>query len=370
MAQNTTGNANPAQLAALLAAAGGRVAPAGNALGAPAQGAAPEQANPLALLTLQNQQAYAQPASWAGLAQLFQPQPAPPPPPPQPAQQPAQISQEDKEAPYRGARSDNLDKTLVLFLRAAQSSNMTRYAILEDMNGRHGHSSEWWKTYYLIFADDIDRLVKLAGTSDDGTAGCSTPARRKPLGSAGTLRPVTFPFVAESPSTSRKRKARTPSGSSSDGSETERTAHASCSRPAPKVARRTETQGTSDVDDELGDITADIAVGNPYKLTIPTTLPKRAPSIPTNLAAGAKGNYKYTDEELAYFVDTILWQAKTVPNVSRATVVATLSARAPHHSEESWKSFWKRAKGPDILREGLRMAAEASATTAAPKEEE
>ena len=81
---------------------------------------------------LQAQQVVAQPAPWAGFAQLFQPQPTRQV---QQQQQPAANSHEDAELEYRNARSAQLDKTLVLFLRAAQSSNMTRFAILQDMNG-------------------------------------------------------------------------------------------------------------------------------------------------------------------------------------------------------------------------------------------
>lgn len=81
---------------------------------------------PSQLQGLQMPQGHAPPAPWA---QTFQPQP-----------QPEQLVKtadpfEEKELEYRNARCEQLDNTLVHFLRAARSSDMSRLAILETMNG-------------------------------------------------------------------------------------------------------------------------------------------------------------------------------------------------------------------------------------------
>ncbi|KZV63502.1 hypothetical protein PENSPDRAFT_757891 [Peniophora sp. CONT] len=245
-------------------------------------------------------------------------------------------------------------------MRAARSSDMTRYAILEDMNGRHGHSAEWWRTYYLIFADDIDRLVQADVEGPDSDDRPLATRRTKPLNGGGTLKPVIFSTVASSSSSSRKRKERPASPSPSEVSDTVEamsvpTSHRS-SRSARKVARPVKRQDdrASDSDEPRGG--AAKASEPHYKLTIPSSLPEHAPSVPTNLVPGGKG-YLFTEEDFAYFVDTVLWQAKTEPNPGRQTILAALSAQATHHTWGSWKSFWRRANGPEVLREGLRMVA-------------
>lgn len=352
---------NLAQLAALLAAAGG--VPIANVPGQQAQVAAPEQANPLAQLlqTLQNQQVPAQPLPWTGLAQLFQPPPQPVPQQQQQQQQPTKATHQDVELEYRNARSAQLDKTIVLFLRAAQSSNMTRYAILEDMDGNHGHSAEWWKTYYLVFADDIDRAVKAGTVNDDHPNDRPLTNRTKPLNGGSALRPVHFPSIPgpSSSSTARKRKARPASPSPSESTDNDEHVDAPASHRSSgsvrKIARCAEqhVDPASDSDEVRGD--AAKALEPMYKLTIPSSLPEHAPLAPTNLVPGGRG-YMFTDEDLTYFVATILWQAKTEPNASKRTIVTTLSEQASHHTFGSWEAFWKRAKGPDVLSEGLRMA--------------
>lgn len=115
------------------------------ARGAPAQAPAPEQVHLweqpvrelhilcmfyladkfLQIQTFQNQQ---QVTAQPGVAELPQPHQHGP-------QQPAKKIAEQVELEFRNARSAPLDNTLVLYLGAGQSSNMSRYAILENMDG-------------------------------------------------------------------------------------------------------------------------------------------------------------------------------------------------------------------------------------------
>ncbi|VDC04377.1 unnamed protein product [Peniophora sp. CBMAI 1063] len=371
MAQVPGGLANPAQLAAFLAAAA-VMAPAANAPAVPpaqgppaqlAQGAAPDQANIIAQMmqaALQSQQAHAQPAPWAGLAQLSQPQPAQQAQPALEQPQPCDNVHEQVELEYRNARSAQLDKTLALFMRAAQSSNMTRYAILQDMNGRHGHSAEWWRTYYLIFADDIDRFVK-AGTDGTDTGSHSSATSRKTISHPGTLRPVLFPSVSSSPSSSRKRKAPLLSHSP-DESDPEDGGDVRSHPSARRISRRLLDEDEDDT--SLDQPHAEATPSQRY--VIPDSLPEHQPTAPTNTSC-VNGRTAFTEEDIAYFVHMILWHVKNNPSVGKRAIMADICRQATHHSEQSWLSFWTRVKGRKILTEGQRMAALARLNSTKPE---
>lgn len=153
------------------------------------------------------------------------------------------------------------------------------------------------------------------------------------------MKPVVFPVLSHY-SSARKRKARPPSPSS-DEDDVEivggvPTPRRSSPRPLHKSARLTQRRDDSDndLDNAGGD---SLQRAESYKLKIPAVLPERAPSVPLmNTVPDARGHRKFTDEDIAYFVNLILWQAKTVPDVSKRTIQATLKAQVcgPRFSAE------------------------------------
>ncbi|KZV63501.1 hypothetical protein PENSPDRAFT_657236 [Peniophora sp. CONT] len=336
IAYNPAGLMDLAQFAAMLAAAAG-----GTPLAAmmPAQHTQVVAHNQVNLLTqllqaLHIQQMPAQPVQWANSASQ-----------PQPVHQQMIVKHPhgETEREYREARSSRLDDTLVHYLRAARSSRRTRFAILKSMDGCHGYSADWWKNYYLIFTNDIERLFKNGAPMPSLS---SAVRKRQPDASSDSDSDVVE--VINDPPASRSRTSKRKARNSSPGPS---------SRPR-KVAYRSPSPDSDSISysDEPRKRAPRV-----YKLTLPASLPEHAPSAPLNLVPSPKGKgYTFTDEDLAFFVDMVFWQAKTMPDVSRQTILNALSTQATHHSYGSWGIFWDRAKGDKVLRKGQLMAAAAA----------
>lgn len=111
-----------------------------------------------------------------------------------------------------------------------------------------------------------------------------------------------------------------------------------------------------------------------YYLDIPKRLPNAPPTPPP--AVRLNRGFAFTDKDKAYFVNFLLWHAKTGSVLTKAVYCKKMSdevseapyplphtmwlnsMQVPHHSEMSWGAFWNRVepKGLAILEEGRRMA--------------
>ncbi|VDB90303.1 unnamed protein product [Peniophora sp. CBMAI 1063] len=307
--------------------------------------------------------AYTTPAQWAALAQLMPQQAAPaqqqqqqplaqPLPPVQKSKDPV----EEEELEYRNARTEQFDRTLVQLLLAARNLGMTKFAMIGRMGMSYGHSPDWWKNYYLVFADDIDRQMDEAG-------GARGSARVDSSASASTSSQSTSDS-ADSIKAGQKRKAPLLSPAP-EGLKSSSASGASASRAAPparKAARRCQERLQDGSDDDYVDSDREDTYGRSrrtYTLSIPSIMPDKSPDSPTKLVACTKG-YRFTEEDKEFFVNMILWQLKLDNGVSKKSILNALHEKAPHHSVMSWETFWKHANGQKIQDQARRMLGAAS----------
>ncbi|VDB90301.1 unnamed protein product [Peniophora sp. CBMAI 1063] len=247
-------------------------------------------------------------------------------------QPPTQLSaQQAKEKVYCDAHSEKVDATLALFISAGQSAGESKFVALENMNARHGHSSDWWKDYYLVHQSRIDALV----SSFNGQA-CSTPTQ-----------PLAGPSQSSHPSSSSRtaKRHRSPSTSSSIIDITDEVISTSSGR-SRKVSRRIR---------DHEEASSSTVKSNKTDLAVPSKLPTEPPKSPQPVKY-QEGKYRYTPEDETFFVDLILWHAKMSPDANKTDIVRDLAERAPQHSIASWVTFWGMHKASDILERGLRMA--------------
>lgn len=189
-----------------------------------------------------------------------------------------------------------------------------------------------------MFADDIEHMVKSSDGDYGGPSTSSDSRSRKPT---SRVEAHTAPYSSASQSTSvtQKRKAARSLSPLSENDiqviEASTDDHASTSRGsigrARKVPRRTLGQNESDDEfDQFRDDAPGTSGRNTYKLTIPTTLPEHPPSSPTKLVPCARG-FVFTDEDIAYFVSLVLWQAKINPGASKRSIITALTAGVRVH---------------------------------------
>lgn len=141
---------------------------------------------------------------------------------------------------------------------------------------------------------------------------------------ASKFRPVFFHSSSPSSSAMETRKRRLGSSSSSSSgfdtrrnvsgperrfpSGTKRSAIVSQSADMPSTSRTRGANGKRE-----------------YKLTIPSTLPEHAPSVPTTHLKAPRGSgFTYTDEDCVYFVNLVLWYAMKRPDASRTMILDVL----------------------------------------------
>ncbi|KZV63500.1 hypothetical protein PENSPDRAFT_208426 [Peniophora sp. CONT] len=252
-------------------------------------------------------------------------------PQPQPAPQPEpQLSpRQAKEKMYRDAQSEQLDATLAFFISGAQSAGESKFAGLEDMNNRHGHSVEWWKDYYIIHQTRLDALI---ATFNNQAYPTQTDLARALPGSS--------------------KRPRAPSSSSSSIVDvTDEVLASSSGRPlkaSRRMREREEAPSSSSARNSSESHKTDLAV--------PSVLPSEPPHPPTNTVVFSEGKNRYTSEDETFFVNLILWHAKTSPGASKRIILSDIAEKASHHSLGSWGCFWTAHKGTDILERGLRMA--------------
>ncbi|KAJ7654972.1 hypothetical protein DFH06DRAFT_486008 [Mycena polygramma] len=87
--------------------------------------------------------------------------------------------------------------------------------------------------------------------------------------------------------------------------------------------------------------------------------PSRSPSPPTEIIPHNRGGHKFTPGDRAYFIKFIQWRLKGDPTLVRSELCDLLAEKAPHHSAQSWASYWQSHHDlPDKILASMREEAE------------
>ncbi|KAF9527803.1 hypothetical protein CPB83DRAFT_855645 [Crepidotus variabilis] len=246
------------------------------------------------------------------------------------------------------------DPTLLTALLNAKRSRRNFKEALNGLHGTNGHSASLWKDYYLEHKDRIDDWIekciqkeqgKVAGPSKlqyspytNGVAASSSlsngageihkpPTIKKPS-PASFKREPSPPLRKPGPSrlstatppvkSLQKKKAKTLSDTAQPIMSSRRSTMNSLSVDAPMFGSRLPAPNAS------------------IKVPLP---PSRSPSPPANIVQSARGN-KFTPEDREYFIKFLGWTLKKDPDLNRTDLCALLAEKAPHHSAQSWGSYW------------------------------
>ena len=115
------------------------------------------------------------------------------------------------------------------------------------------------------------------------------------------------------------KRRRSPSTSSSIIDVTDEVLASSSGRPLKASRRLREHEATS----------SNFADHHKTDLVVPSTLPVAPPKSPTPVKF-AEGKYRFTPEDEAFFVNLVLWHAKTDTGASRNSILLDLTTRVSH----------------------------------------
>ncbi|SJL05555.1 uncharacterized protein ARMOST_08922 [Armillaria ostoyae] len=233
-------------------------------------------------------------------------------------------------APVQKSDEDLLYRALISW----HTKNGSYKDALNSLHGRNGHSASLWKDYYLDHKFRIDRDISVYINSHNPQMNYQRPqvkvvtakkpsmdsfkVESSPVASSSTL---PHPSVQQGRQQSRQRKSSTP---------------VSATSTVPTIGRRSTinslTTHTAVFDRHLPPPHADLKIPDP---------PSRSPTPPTRVVPQGRGN-KFTPEDKDFFLKFILRRLKEDPSLSRNDLCELLAekARAPHHSSQSWYSYW------------------------------
>ncbi|KZV63499.1 hypothetical protein PENSPDRAFT_691569 [Peniophora sp. CONT] len=274
-------------------------------------------------------------------------------------------------------RSDEYDKVLVDGLRAARTYGISYLTAINCIPSTPGRSVSWWKLYYLEHMRRIDRLINSGGTTSARASGSSSnnpakPTSKRPSTSGDIHHAISLAYESKprpGPSSS-KRKARSPtpvsesehSSAESEVDDDDDDDEESAATPSPPRTRRrlpSLKKRNNDTSTETKPAQR-VWRKHVYHLHIPKALPSAPPSPPAPVRT-TRG-FAFTDEDKAFFINTLLWGAKQGSALTKTQYIEKLAKQAPHHTVMSWGTFWNRAepKGGVILEEGFKVAKRAA----------
>ncbi|KDQ63423.1 hypothetical protein JAAARDRAFT_53646 [Jaapia argillacea MUCL 33604] len=258
----------------------------------------------------------------------------------------------------------NDEDLLVQVLRASASNSQTYKQAIESLQGMNNHSAHMWKDYYLDNKHRLDEIitqpVDCSKLPPNNSSQARAPSRAQSSSSLASSSKLGI--VQAKPhhrlNEVQKRTVRKPSFSSSPPPESSsRTTQSSSPNRNLQRRRRKEESSSRQksqksqasfrtLSGRLVNPSGESTSGNQWKG--PWSLPEpppRSPSPPANIAparSGKEGHHAYTDEDKDFFIKTVSWEAKLDPNVSRKAILEKLTSKAPHHSYQSWNSYWRR----------------------------
>lgn len=218
-------------------------------------------------------------------------------------------------------KSPNDEQLLVMALQSGLSQGLDHRKAIERLHGVNNHAANLWKDYYLEHKSHIDDLVnqvqpnktaKKPARFDLGPKTLSTPLGIKP----------------EPPKWRRFTNMGSPSVHTEPGSS--RTHSIPRARGGPTHARPKDRDSYRHSD-----------------LPIPPP-PEVEPIPPTKVVKSRQGNL-YTVEDKKYFSKYISWALQGDPLLTKSELIEKLAENVPHHTANSWSSYWTRDPLADRL---------------------
>ncbi|KAG5647594.1 hypothetical protein DXG03_008947 [Asterophora parasitica] len=210
------------------------------------------------------------------------------------------------------------EKILLQVLVESWSRRETYKDALNALHGKNGHSASLWKDYYLDHKDRLDETISVYLNPPK----IALQAIKKPSPSA---------YKTESSPAAPSRgpaKRQTPSDHRPPQPTGGRSTINSLTAPAPVFG------------DRMPPPNADIQIPEP---------PSRSPTPPTIVIPQGRGN-KYTPEDRDFFLKFIAWRLQGDPTLTRNDLCVMLAEKAPHHTSQSWASYWSnRHDVPDKI---------------------
>ncbi|KAL1679888.1 hypothetical protein EV122DRAFT_263163 [Schizophyllum commune] len=191
---------------------------------------------------------------------------------------------------------------------------------LNSLHGKRNHSASLWKDYYLDHKHRIDREISARVTPRPSM---SVEPKPEPTPAKKTVKAEPSPGPSSVSSKRSHARAR----------ESSRPSPRQSVQPPAKKSRRTFNSITGPeavFDDRLPPPHADLKTPEP---------PSRSPTPPTLVVSAGRGN-KFTPQDRDFFLKFISWRLKENPTLSRGELCDALAAKAPHHSSQSWASYW------------------------------
>ncbi|EAU92694.2 hypothetical protein CC1G_01739 [Coprinopsis cinerea okayama7 len=222
--------------------------------------------------------------------------------------------------------------------------------ILNGLHGKNDHSASLWKDYYLEHKERIDAWINMC--QQKGSSASSTPIEppkhkeRTPSISApirnGQPQPTIKAPTIKKPSPSAFRvSSATPSGSATPSVPLKKPKKA----PSPdRTTPQALAQAAGSRRSTINSLTVSSPVFNRHlppphaEIKIPPP-PSRSPSPPTIIIPKGRG-HKYTDQDHEFFIKFIQWRLKDNPELTRTQLCDMLGEKAPHHTAQSWASYW------------------------------
>ncbi|KAF8078768.1 hypothetical protein FPV67DRAFT_1466387 [Lyophyllum atratum] len=212
-------------------------------------------------------------------------------------------------APVEPAEENILLQALV----ESRSRRETYKDALNALHGKNGHSASLWKDYYLDHKDRLDETISVYLNPPK----IALQAIKKPSPSAYKTEPspvIPVRPLPKRPTPSDQSAHRTPQPTAG-----KRNTINSLTAPAPVFG------------DRLPAPNADIQIPEP---------PSRSPTPPSIIIPHRGRGNKYTPEDRDFFLKFIAWRLKGDPTLTRHDLCALLAEKAPHHTSQSWASYW------------------------------
>ncbi|KZT72787.1 hypothetical protein DAEQUDRAFT_808770 [Daedalea quercina L-15889] len=253
------------------------------------------------------------------------------------------------------------DDLLAKTLYESDEKGQTYRQALESLDNVHGHSAAQWRDYFL---DHCSRIVKLINkraaqlsahptqlTSPPTTVNTALVGKRPslPIIRDKELHDDRLPFPpiprTTQPTTAFTRPASQTASSSNPQGDRCRTLDRS--RPVSFSKRRglsysPECPAKNPMPLRRRDSVERSHRPENVEIRVPSR-PLRAPTPPTRVepTPSGRGN-AFTEEDKKFFLDYILWEVGKDPSLTKQRLYLRLEQKAPHHSSQSWSTYWGR----------------------------
>ncbi|KAI9513044.1 hypothetical protein F5148DRAFT_1158298 [Russula earlei] len=220
--------------------------------------------------------------------------------------------------------SPNDEQLLVFALHSGLSKGLDHRRAIETLHGVNNHAANLWKDYYLEHKSHIDEMVN----------------QLQPIKTA--KKPVRFDPEPGSLSAFSKIEGKQPNARSANERNISAPLESRSSRKkiVPPTPGMRGQRGLSRHSDR----------------PLPPP-PEVEPVPPTTIVKTVRGN-QYTIEDKKYFAKYISWALHTNSSLTKSELIVKLAENVPHHTANSWASYWTR----DPLADRLLAAAVERAT--------